>query len=83
MCYVELRACMSGMERRTFHSEQLSGLLLPHKVHLPNITSSQHFDLVEAAGTYLHLHKQTNRCIKGGYAEELNERRRTDLTFIE
>ncbi len=55
---------MSGMERRNFHGEQLSGLLLPHKVHLSDITlmtSSQHF---EAPGTYLHLHKQTNRCIE-------------------
>ncbi len=30
----------------------------------PTSPSSQHFDLGEAPGTYLHLHKQTNRCIE-------------------
>ena len=74
---------MSVVERRTFHSEQLSRLLLPHKVHLPNITPSQHFDLVEAAGTHFDLRSRQIPQLRGGYAEEKTERGRTDLTFIE
>ena len=62
------------MERRTFHSEQLSRLLLPHKVHLPDVAPSQHLDLVEAAGTHLHLHREHDLSLRGGKAEEVKTR---------
>ena len=38
----------------TFHSEKLSRLLLPDEIYFPDITATEHFNLLEARRAHLH-----------------------------
>jgi hypothetical protein len=63
----------------TFHSEELIGLLLPHKIHPPNISFTQHFQLHKTRRTDFDLRRED------GKKRQMDQLHRllTDRTLIE
>lgn len=43
-----------GCQNVTFHCEKLPRLLFPNEIYFPNVTTAEHFDLLEARRVYLH-----------------------------